>query len=116
MNVVLQNRIIMENEKKKEDQKRLGTIQKKESKRLETDKKEQPKRLEESEYDTDPPVEFIESDGSRPQTTPDVDGRAADIEKFKTGEKGAEHFRYNDDGPPYGPSRKLDIDTETNPK
>ena len=106
----------MENEKKKEEQKRLETNKKKESKRLETDKKEQPKKLEESKYDKNAPVEFVEVDDSRPETTPDVKNREADLEKFKRGELGAEQFRYNDDGTPYGESRKMDIDTKADLK
>ena len=106
----------MKNDKQKEEQKRLETNKKKESKRLETDKKEQPKKLEESKYDKNPPIDLVEVDESRPESTPDVKNREEDLEKFKSGEMGAEHFRYNDDGTPYGESRKLDIDTEADLK
>ena len=106
----------MENEKKKEEQKKLESNKREEAKRLETDKKEQPKKLEESKYDKNAPVEFVEVDESRPTNTPDVENREADLEKFESGELGAEQFRYNDDGKPYGESRKMDIDTKADPK
>ena len=79
-------------------------------------KKKSTKKLEESKYDKNPPIEILESDGSRPATTPDVEGRDEELEKFKSGEMGAEQFRYNDDGSPVGTSRKLDIDTNADPK
>lgn len=106
----------MEDEKKKEEQKRLESDRKKDAKRLETDKKQQPKKLEESKFDKNAPVEFVEADDARPENTPDVENREDDLEKFESGEMGAEQFRYNDDGEPYGESRKMDIDTKTNPK
>ena len=108
--------MIMENKKNREEQKRLEANKKQEAKRLETDKKEQPKKLEESKYDKNPPVEFVEVGESRPESTPDTKNREDDLEKFESGEMGAEQFRYNDDGTPYGEGRKLDIDTKADPK
>lgn len=112
---ILKNKI-MENKKKKEAQKRLESDRKKDAKRLETDKKQQPKKLEESKYDKNAPVEFVEANDARPESTPDVENREDDLKKFESGEMGEEQFRYNDDGKPYGESRKMDIDTKTNPK
>ena len=74
------------------------------------------KSLEENEFDKNPPVEFVENDDSRPATTPDVENREEELEKFKKGELGAEQFRYNDDGSPYTESPKMDIDTKADPK
>ena len=106
----------MENKKNREEQKRLEANKKQEAKRLETDKKEQPKKLEESKYDRNPPIELVEVDESRPESTPDIKNREDDLEKFESGEMGAEQFRYKDDGTPYGESRKMDIDTKADPK
>ncbi len=106
----------MENEKKKEEQKKLESNKKEEAKRLETDKKQQPKKLEESKYDKNAPIEFVEVDDSRPKTTPDVKNREADLEKFESGEMGAEQFRYNDDGTPYDDSSKDETDATAGPK
>lgn len=73
--------------------------------------------INENEFDADTPIEFIERKSNKSKT-PSSDEREKDayLEKFKKGELGAEHIRYNDDGPPFGSSRKLDIDTHSDPK
>lgn len=107
----------MENKKNKdEEQKRLEKSKKEDPKRLEKSKEKEPKKLEESKFDKNPPINLVEADASRPENTPDVENREDDLEKFESGEMGAEQFRYNDDGEPYGESRKMDIDTKTDPK
>ena len=107
----------MENKKNKdEEQKRLEKSKKEDPKRLEKSKEKEPKKLEESKFDKNTPIDMIGPDASRPESTPDVENREDDLEKFESGEMGAEQFRYNDDGEPYGESRKMDIDTKTDPK
>ena len=73
--------------------------------------------INENEYDDDTPIEFIERKSNKTKTSSsDESEKDAYLEKFKKGELGAEHIRYNDDGPPAGSSRKLDIDTHSDPK
>ena len=66
-------------------------------------------QFKEDEYDKNPPIEFVEKNKKEKETRTLEDDKNDDIEKFKKGELGAEHNRYNDDGPPKGVIRKLDI-------
>ena len=107
----------MQNESNKhEPQKKLETNKREQPKRLEKNNDKEPKKLEESNLDNNPPSEFIHPHSSRPKSTPDTKSREKDLEKFKSGELGAKHVRYNDDGAPYGVSRKIDIDTNSDLK
>lgn len=78
--------------------------------------KDQKVKLEENQYDKDSPVEFVEKKTSQSKSTEDVKNRQEELEKFKRGELGAQHNRYNDDGTPNAGSPKMDIDTKADPK
>ena len=88
------------------------------------DKKEKDRgKLEKNNYDNNPPAEFIDSVSRDSMTVPmDEESKSVKsksderLEKFKRGELGAAHNRYNDDGDQLGTSRKLDIDTESDLK
>ena len=85
------------------------------------DKKEDPNNLDESDYDNNPPAEFIDRVSRESKYVPLIeegDKRKESksderLEKFKRGELGAAHNRYNDDGDQSGATRKLDIDTKS---
>ena len=64
------------------------------------DKNKEQDKLSENNYDTNPPTEIIQNKNRKSETpSTDETNKHADLEKFKRGELGAEHFRYNDDGP-----------------
>ena len=73
------------------------------------EKDNQQNQLQESQYDKNPPVEFLEGKNRLKETLPVEDDKHDDLEKFEKGELGAAGTRYNDDGPPKGESRKIDI-------
>ena len=73
-------------------------------------------KLSESQFEENPPVEFIEQKKSSKEISTKRDVKHADLEKFKRGELGASYIGYNDDGSPHGSARKLDIETDTDPK
>ena len=62
------------------------------------------------------PAGLLERDKSKEETSAEKNAKHADLEKFKSGELGAAHIGYNDDGSTHGESQKLDIDTEADPK
>ena len=77
-------------------------------------------KLSENNYDNNPPAEFINSVSRDSKSVPVDDETKKDkstsderLEKFKRGELGAAHIRYNDDGDQKGTRRKLDIDTNS---
>ena len=82
------------------------------------EKQEDLSKMNESNYD--PPAEFIDSVNRESKSVPsDEESKKAKsisdqrLEKFKRGELGAAHIRYNDDGDQSGATRKLDIDTKS---
>ena len=90
------------------------------------DKKEKhqdPNSLDENDCENNPPAEFIDrvSRESKSVALSEKDKKVKSksderLEKFKRGELGAAHNRYNDDGDQSGASRKLDIDTKSDLK
>lgn len=72
--------------------------------------------LNENKHEKNPPIESNEHQNVSKKGSSDTKVRDERLEKFKKGELGAADFRYNDDGPPDGSSRKLDIDTNADLK